>query len=73
MNTYSYESLCMDLEAGGKHEVVNEDTKVIGEVQMCNHGYFNVHVSHGEEVWASEKCREIGSDEEWKYRKGHNE
>ena len=73
MNTYSYESLCKDLEAGGKHEVVNEDTKVIGDVQMCNHGFFNVHVGHGEEVWASEKCREISPDEEWKYRKGHNE
>ena len=72
MDTYAYENICKDLETGGKHTVVNEDTKMLGEVRLCNHGYFNVHVDQGEEVWASAKCREIRSDEEWKYHKEHN-
>ena len=71
MNTYKYEVLCKDLESGGSHKVVNEDSKLIGEVKMCNHGYFNVHLGHGEEVWAAEKCREVNPDEEWKYHKSH--
>lgn len=73
MDVYSYEGLCKDLEADGTHKVVNEDTRMIGVVRMCNLGYFNVHVGHGEEVWASAKCREISPDEEWKYHKEHNE
>ncbi len=73
MDIYTYEKICKDLESGGKHTVVNEDTKILGEVHMCNHGYFNVKVGHGEEVWASEKCREIEPDEAWKYHKGHDE
>ena len=73
MDLYTYEHICADLQRGGTHKVVNEDTHIIGEVRMCNHGYFNVHVGHGEEVWSSDKCREIDPDEEWKYRKTHTE
>ena len=73
MDLYTYEKLCQDVASGGTHKVVNEDTKIIGEVQLCNHGFFNVHVGHGQEVWPSDKCREITPGEEWKYHKSHGE
>lgn len=71
MNVYTYEEICKDIAAGGKHTVANEDTKLMGEVTMCNHGYFNVHIGHGEEVWNSEKCLEVTQGEEWKYKTSH--
>ena len=71
MNIYTYEKICQEMKAGGTRKVANEDTKVMGEITLCNHGYFNVHVGHGEEVWHSEKCREIAPGEEWKYHTEH--
>jgi hypothetical protein len=72
MDTYSYELLVKEPESGATIKVVNEDTNVIGDVKIFNHGYFNVHVGHGEEVWASEKCRTFRPDEEWKFLKDHH-
>ncbi|MDH3999362.1 MAG: hypothetical protein OET90_11055 [Desulfuromonadales bacterium] len=71
MNVYSYEKICADLQAGQKHTVANEESKVMGEVTMCNHGYFNVHIGPGEEVWDSAACLEVTPGSEWKYRTDH--
>ena len=71
MDTYTYEKICEDINAGGTHKVANEETHMLGEITMCNHGYFNVHVGHGEEVWPSGKCHEVTPENEWKYRKDH--
>jgi len=72
MDTYTYEKIAEDLKSGIKHNVVNEETHVMGEVRLCNHGYFNVHIGNGEEIWASNKCREVTAEEEWKYHKTHS-
>ncbi len=60
MEMYVYEKIREDLKAGTKHRVLNLETNVTGEVEMCRHGYFNVKVGGGEEVWPSEKCQDIG-------------
>ncbi len=39
--------------------VLNTKRNVVGKVDMCRHGYFNVKVEGGEEVWAMADCKEI--------------
>jgi len=59
MDIYTYEHVCKGLDSGKKPKVMNTDTETSGEVYMCDHGYFNVHVGHGSEVWASEICEKL--------------
>lgn len=62
MELYEYEKICKDLESGIKHFVLNTETKETGEVHMGRHGYFNVKVGQGEEVWPIDKCKEIEAE-----------
>jgi len=56
MDTYTYENVCKSLDAGDKPRVMNTENHETGEVYMCHHGFFNVHVELGSEVWKSEVC-----------------
>ena len=56
MNTFTYEKVCEKLETGEKPRVTNTENHETGEVYMCQHGFFNVHVGHGSEVWRSDQC-----------------
>ncbi|MDG5468729.1 hypothetical protein P9J64_10420 [Deltaproteobacteria bacterium IMCC39524] len=59
MDTYKYEKIVKDVESGVEHMVLNIERNVVGKVDMCRHGYFNVKVEGGEEVWPMAKCKEI--------------
>ena len=59
MDTYTYEKIVKDVESGVEHMVLNIERNVVGKVDMCRHGYFNVKVEGGEEVWPMAKCKEI--------------
>ncbi len=58
MELYDYEKICKDVENGIKHEVLNTETGEKGIVHLCNHGYFNVGIAGGEEVWPIDKCKD---------------
>lgn len=59
MNIYMYDKISEDVKSGISHMVLNVEKNETGIVHMCNHGYFNVQVGHGEEVWPVENCEEI--------------
>lgn len=59
MDVYTYEKICKDIEAGKKHMVLNVKKNETGVVDMCSHGYFNVTVGGGEEVWPIADCKEV--------------
>ncbi len=59
MDVYTYEKICKDIEAGKKHMVLNTEHNETGVVHMCSHGYFNVMVGDGEEVWPIAECKEV--------------
>lgn len=59
MKGYLYDKICEDVKEGINHMVLNVDKNETGIVHMCNHGYFNVQVGHGEEVWPVDSCEEV--------------
>jgi len=59
MNGYMYDEICRDVKEGKDRMVLNVDKNESGLVHMCSHGFFNVQVRHGEEVWPIDKCEEI--------------
>lgn len=59
MNGYMYDKICEDVNAGIDHMILNVEKNETGIVHMCNHGYFNVRIGHGEEVWPVESCEEV--------------
>lgn len=61
MDTWTYEHICETVKTGKRPMVMNLDTKEKGEVYLCNHGFFNVHVGEGSEVWPHEKCKVLDS------------
>jgi len=61
MDTYTYEHICETVKDGKRPMVMNLDTREKGEVYMCGHGFFNVHVGEGSEVWPHEKCEMLNS------------
>lgn len=59
MDVYTYEEISKDIQSGVEHMVLNVKLNVVGKVDMCRHGYFNVKVGNGEEVWAMADCKEV--------------
>ena len=49
MDMYTYEKIGKDVESGVEHMVLNIERNVVGIVDMCRHGYFNVKVEGGGE------------------------
>jgi hypothetical protein len=63
MDVYTYERICKDVKSGIKHMVLNTETNMSGVVDLGQHGFFNVKVGDGEEVWPLEKCAEVDVEE----------
>ncbi len=61
MTRLDYQNIC-ELASDGKDKMLeNQKSHQVGKILSCNHGYFNVKVGQGWQVWSREICEEAAA------------